>query len=218
VNVFDVIVGAVLVAGVAIGASRGAMRIVIGIVSLLVAFFLASRYQDPLAATLMAHHVSQTPARIGAYAIVFLGTMIAGGLVALVVGKIVKVAMLSWADRLAGGALGLVAAALAAAFLVHPIAASSPEGSRLLASSRTAPYLSVVADLGNAVAPDAVAKRYDEGIAVLRKVWRGEAKLPDLSAVKASIGHAVDAGKKTVEHAAEAGEKALKRKDSAGKP
>jgi membrane protein required for colicin V production len=132
-NAFDVILLAVLAAGAVIGLSRGAVRIVIGIASLFVAFFLASRYQDRLASVLVARHVAEGPARVAAYILVFLLTMIAGGIVAWIVGKILKLAMLSWADRLAGGALGVAAALVTSAFLVHPLAASTPQGSRLLA-------------------------------------------------------------------------------------
>jgi membrane protein required for colicin V production len=181
--------------GASVGLARGLVRILIGILTLIVAFFLASRYQDQLAAVLTSRHVSETPARIGAYVLVFIATMIAGGFVAWVVGKILKLAMLSWADRLAGGALGLVGALLAAAFLVHPLVASSPDGSRLLASSKIAPYVSVVADLVNAVAPDAVAKRYESGIESLRRVWRGEVPVEK---VKKAMADALEKGEKAV--------------------
>jgi membrane protein required for colicin V production len=198
-NAFDVVLIVVLVAGGLIGLSRGAMRIVIGIVSLFVAFILASRYQDSIASVLVARHVAQGPARVAAYVFIFLLTMIAGGLVAWLVGKMLKLAMLSWADRLAGAALGLAGALITAAFLVHPIAASAPGGSRVLAESKLAPYVSVVADLCNAIAPDAVAKRYNQGMETLRKVWRGEVKLPDLDAVKKGLTGAVEAGEKAIQ-------------------
>ena len=197
-NALDIGLVVLLAIGFAVGLGRGLVRIVIGILTLLVAFFLASRYQDQIAAVLTSRHVSETPARIGAYVLVFIATMMAGGLVAWVVGKILKLAMLSWADRLAGGALGIVAAMLAAAFLVHPLVASSPEGSRLLASSKMAPYISVVADLGNAAAPDAVAKRYESGIEALRKIWRGEQPLP-VEKVKKALNTAIEQGEKAVE-------------------
>jgi hypothetical protein len=111
------------------------------------------------------------------------------------VGKLLKLAMLSFPDRLAGGALGIVASLLAAAFLVHPLVASSPDGSRLLATSKIAPYVTVVADLGNAMAPDAVAKRYDSGIESLRKIWRGEVPVEK---VKKALTDAMEKGEKAV--------------------
>ena len=194
-NALDIGLIVLIVLGAGIGLARGLVRILIGILSLVVAFFLASRYQDQFAAVLTARHVSETPARIGAYVLVFLATMIAGGLVAWVVGKLLKLAMLSFPDRLAGGALGIVAALLAAAFLVHPLVASSPDGSRLLATSKIAPYVTVVADLGNAMAPDAVAKRYDSGIESLRKIWRGEVPVEK---VKKALTDAMEKGEKAV--------------------
>jgi hypothetical protein len=140
--------------------------------------------------------------------LIFVGTMIAGGLVAWVVGKMLKVAMLSWADRMAGGALGLLAAVLAAAFIVHPIVVSTKGGSQMLATSELAPYVAVVADLGNAVAPEAVAQKYEAGMETLRKVWRGEAA-PELEAVKKKITKAVDVGAQATKSAAEKTEKAV---------
>ncbi len=177
-NALDVGLVVLFAMGAGIGLARGLVRILIGILSLVVAFCLASRYQDPIAAVLTARHVSETPARVGAYVVVFVATMIAGGLVAWVVGKILKLAMLSWADRFAGGALGIAAAMLAAAFLVHPLVSSSQGGSRMLSTSRLAPYVTVVADIGNAAVPDAVAKRYRTGVESLRKIWRGETPVP----------------------------------------
>jgi len=197
-NALDIALLIVVVIGTGIGLARGFVRILIGILSLVVAFFLASRYQDAIAGVLTSRHVSETPARIGAYVLVFIATMIAGSLVAWVVGKILKLAMLSWADRLAGGALGLVGALLAAAFLVHPLVASTHGGSQLLETSKFAPYVSVVADLGNAVAPDAVAKRYESGIESLRKVWRGEQPVP-IEKVKKAVAEAIQKGEKAVE-------------------
>jgi membrane protein required for colicin V production len=196
-NLLDIGLAVLLAVGAVIGLTRGFVRILIGILSLVVAFFLASRYQDQIAAVLTARHVSETPARIGAYVLVFVATMIAGGLVARVVGKMLKLAMLSFPDRLAGGALGILGALLAAAFLVHPLVASSPNGSRLLATSKLTPYVSVVADLGNAMAPDAVAKRYTSGIETLRRIWRGDEPVP-VEKVKKALTDAMEKGEKAV--------------------
>jgi membrane protein required for colicin V production len=210
-NGLDIALIVLFALGTAMGLARGFVRILIGVLSLLVAFFLASRWQDPIAQVLVARHVAETPARIAAYAAVFVGTMIAGGLVAWLVGKMLKLAMLSWADRLAGGALGLFAAVLAAAFLVYPLVSSSKGGSTMLQTSKLVPYVTVVADLGSALAPDAVAKRYEAGIEALRKVWRGEGPIPvDLEKVKEKIGEAVDGGKKAATTAAEKTEAAVK--------
>ena len=199
-NALDYFFIVIFATGILLGLMRGFMRILIGILSLVVAFFLASRYRAPIAQILIDRRVAETPAEVAAYIAIFVATMIAGGLVAWVVGKLLKLAMLSWADRFAGGALGLVAAGLAAAFLVHPLVVSSKGGSQALAHSKLAPYVAVVADIGNVLTPDTVAKRYETGIESLRKVWRGD--VPEgLAKVKEKVADAVDAGTKAAKDA-----------------
>src|SRR5215470_6702522 len=91
-NVLDWILVALFVFGFVMGLLRGFTRILIGVLSLLVAFFLANRYQEPLAQVFMGRHVGETPARVAAYLLIFLGTMVAGGIVAWIVGKMLKIA------------------------------------------------------------------------------------------------------------------------------
>jgi membrane protein required for colicin V production len=175
-NGFDVVLLAVALGCAAYGLIRGFSRIAIGIASLVVAFLLASWFRDPVAAWLRGMGVKEAAAGLTAYAAIFLLTMLVGGAVAWVVRKVLKAALLSWADRLAGGALGLTAAILAGAFVIHPLAASSPWGRDLLSGSQLAPYASVVSDLANVVTPERYGAAYRDEIGKLRKVWRGEVK------------------------------------------
>ena len=175
-NGFDVAFLAAALACTAYGVVRGFSRIAIGLASLVVAFLMASWFREPVAAWLRGMGVLEAPADLTAYGAIFLLTMLVGGAVAWAVRKILKAALLSWADRLAGGALGLAAALLAGAFVIHPLTASSPWGRELLSSSALAPYASVVADLANLAAPERHAASYRKEMDALRKVWRGEVK------------------------------------------
>lgn len=175
---FDWVILALVAAGVVFGLVKGLARILVGLASLVVAFLLASHFRDPVGATLASAGVKPGPAAIAAYFLIFVATMLAGGLVAWLVGKLLKAAMLSWIDRAAGGALGLVAALLASAFVIHPIVASSSYGASLLRHSVLAPYVAVVADLANLGAPKEISEKYRKEIDVLRKLWRGEALPP----------------------------------------
>jgi membrane protein required for colicin V production len=107
-----------------------------------------------------------------AYLAIFVATIVAGGVVAWFLRKILAVAFLGWADRLAGGVMGFVAAALASAFILFPVVAYSEQGDRLLGKSRLAPYVAVVADVVNMGAPKDLAERYKKEIDSLRKLWR----------------------------------------------
>ena len=103
----------------------------------------------------------------------FLGVLIAGVVVGWLVRKLLTAAALGWADRLAGGAVALVAALVAAAFLLLPVVAWMPGGVDAIEGSKLAPYVAAVADLANVVAPDDLAQRWHERIEALRKQWRG---------------------------------------------
>ena len=102
-------------------------------------------------------------ANLVAYLAIFLGTMLAGALVASVLGRLLKAAMLGWADRLAGGAVGLVAALLAAALVILPVVAYTPSGAAVLRNSVLAPYVTVVADIANHLVPDRLSGQYRDG-------------------------------------------------------
>jgi membrane protein required for colicin V production len=107
-----------------------------------------------------------------AYGLIFLGTMLAGGLVAFLMRKVLKAAMLTWADRLAGGALGLVAALMISALFILPLVAYSQAGQDALRDSVLAPYVTVVADLANRWVPEELSESYRRKVEDLRRHWR----------------------------------------------
>jgi membrane protein required for colicin V production len=86
--------------------------------------------------------------------------------------KLMRAAMLGWADRLGGAALGFVAALLAAALIVPPVLAYWPSGEGLLARSTLAPYLVAVADLATSLVPGDLSERYRHKIEGLRRQWQ----------------------------------------------
>ena len=80
--------------------------------------------------------------------------------------------MLGWADRLAGGAVGLVAALLAAALVILPVVAYAPSGAAVLRNSVLAPYVTVVADIANPLVPDRLSGQYRDKMESLRQYWQ----------------------------------------------
>jgi membrane protein required for colicin V production len=174
VNPFDVLLLVCAAVLVVVGMVKGLVRVLIGIVALAAAFVLAARYHEGLAARIAVSQLPATVLRAGSYALIVLGVMLLGALVAAVVRRLVQAAMLGWADRLGGAALGLVAATLLAALVVLPLVAYFPSGAGLLEGSVLAPYVTVVSDLANLVAPEDLATRYRRGVEQLRRHWRGE--------------------------------------------
>ncbi len=177
-NVLDIVLLVLAATAFLFGLWKGLARIAVGIAALVVAFLLASQYQDRLGARLMGMGVHETPARMAAYLLIFLATMVAGSLVGWGLSKLLKLALLGWADRLAGAALGLAGAVLAAAFVIHPIVSSSTWGRTLLGGSRLAPYVATVGDIVNRAAPADLSARYAAEIEEIRRIWRGETSEP----------------------------------------
>ena len=170
-NGFDIFLLVLACLLVVVGVIKGIVRILIGIAALVAAFALAAYYHQPLASRLGVLDVSEGILRLIAYALIFIGVMLAGGVLTYLMRKLIKATMLSWADRTAGAAVGLVAAAMAAALIVLPVVAYSPWGPQALGDSLLAPFVIGVAEAAATVAPPEMAERYRQGVQDLKKIW-----------------------------------------------
>ena len=173
VNAFDVLLLVFVGLLVLLGVLRGLTRLLIGTGALVAAFILAAQFHE-LVASLMVRVVemSEPVANLAAYLAIVLGTMLAGSLVASALQRLLKTTMLGWADRLAGGAVGLLAALLSAALVVLPVVAYSPSGAAVLRNSVLAPYVTVVADIANPLVPDRLSEQYRDKMESLRQYWQ----------------------------------------------
>jgi membrane protein required for colicin V production len=113
----------------------------------------------------------------GFLTIFFVVVLVAGG-----IGRIARFSMkeagLRWFDRALGGMFGLVRGVLLVMISVLALASFSP-GSTLLARSRTAPYLLVLARAAVWVAPSQVRQQFRAGINAIGKIREGNSPGPD---------------------------------------
>jgi membrane protein required for colicin V production len=167
-----------------LGLIKGLTRLAISVVALVAAFLLAAHFHEPVAEAIAARtRLSGPLLMLVAYLSIFLGTMLAGALAGFIARKLVQAALLSWIDRLAGAAVGLVAATLLAALIVLPVVAYWPAGSQALENSVLAPYLAVVADMANRFVPEKLSAQYRKGVEALRRHWRERWAAADARAV-----------------------------------
>lgn len=166
----------VVIAGLALffGLWKGLARIAVGLIALVAAFLIASRFDRALVPSLRFLHASDEALRFVAYLVLFVGVLVAGALVGWLARKLLTAVALGWADRLAGAAAALIVALVAAAFLLLPLVAWMPGGVDAIAGSKLAPYVAAVSDIANLAAPDDLAQRWHQRIEALRKRWRGE--------------------------------------------
>ena len=172
-NAFDVLLLVFVFLLVLRGVLSGLTRLLIGTAALIAAFMLATQFHGSVADIMVRIVDMPEPANeLAAYAVIFLGTMLAGSLVASRLGRLRTMTMFGWADRLAGGAAGLLVALLSTALVVLPVVAYTPSGATLLRDSVLAPYVTVVADIANTLVPERLAERYRERTESLRQHWR----------------------------------------------
>jgi membrane protein required for colicin V production len=157
---------------VVLGMVKGLVRILIGIAALVAAFALAAYSHAGLAAKLGVFEAAPEVRGLIAWMLIFIGVLLAGALVARLARGLVKAALLGWADRLGGAAVGFAAAVIAAALVVVPVVAYTPLGDGLLSGSLLAPYVTVVSDLANRLVPDELSQKYRTRIEDLRRHWR----------------------------------------------
>lgn len=90
------------------GFFRGIVREAISLVAIVLAFTLASRYHGVLAPHLGVYISNEATIRGISYVLVFLGVLIVCWLIAKLLRQMLEIALLGWADRLAGLAFGLL--------------------------------------------------------------------------------------------------------------
>ncbi|MEE9202782.1 MAG: CvpA family protein [Dehalococcoidia bacterium] len=88
------------------GLRRGLIGVVVPLVGLVVGIVLAGIFYTPIAEGIFSSEAAI--ARVAAFLIVLIAVMVVASMVSKVLTGMLSLVMLGWANRLAGGALGLV--------------------------------------------------------------------------------------------------------------
>jgi len=185
------IVGGVLLS-VLLAAAQGIFLELFSLAGVMVGY-LAAAYEYSRAASWYAPFVKSTWMADGAgFLTIFIGVVLLAGLMGRIARWGFKEAGLGWADRLLGGAFGLVRGTLLITVLLLALTSFAP-GSRLLAQSQIAPYLLVLGRGAVAVAPAQLRTQFRQGIAAMSESrlrtqpgpeQRGPAKAASAAATK----------------------------------
>lgn len=156
-DIFDLIIILTLVFFTIRGISQGFIAEAAGIASLLVGFWVAKTYNGMLEPylTFLSDPGWRT---ICACAILFVGAMIVVAIAARILKKIISFSFASWADRLAGGLLGLAKGVIIWSLLLIVIL-NLFRNADFVQGSRVVPYFQALIDYIRGLLPPDIAAR-----------------------------------------------------------
>jgi membrane protein required for colicin V production len=185
-NWLDIVLLIVLLGSIVTSFSTGLTREVVGLVSLIAALVLAIWFYGTAGSVLLPYVSSPGIAHFCGFLIVFCGVLILGSLVGYVLGRLMKVAGLSFVDRLLGAGFGIVRGLLISVALVLALLAFTPGKSppSAVVDSRVAPYVVDAARVFAAMAPHELKEGFRNGYGQVKSIWgnalkKGIRELPD---------------------------------------
>jgi len=171
-NFFDlcilIIVGFCLVRG----GFRGLVREISGIVGVVAGFYGANTYYPQLIVYVDSWISSPQLQKLVCFFLLFCLILIAVGIVAALIHKLLKIVFLGAVNRAFGVIFGAAKGILIATVLFITITSFVPNGSHHLAASRTAPYLAQVADALTLFISQNIKMDFNKELEGLRKTWK----------------------------------------------
>ncbi len=165
------IIAVVLLSAIA-AAAQGFLYEVISLAGVIAGYLLAAWGYHAVAPWYEPYVKSPWVANLAGFFTIFAAVVLLAGLGARIARWSMKEVGLRWFDRLLGGVFGLVRGVLLVMVVVLALASFGP-GSTLLARSRTAPYLLVLARAAVWVAPSQVRQQFRAGMDALRNLREG---------------------------------------------
>jgi membrane protein required for colicin V production len=185
-NWLDVVLLLVLVGSVVTSFSTGLAREVVGLVSRIAALVLAIWFYGTAGSFLQPFVSSPGIANFCGFLMVFCGVLILGAILGRVLGRLMKVAGLSFVDRLLGAGFGAARGLLISIALVLALLAFTPGKSppNAVVHSKVAPYVIDAARVCAAVAPHELKDGFRKSYEQVKTIWgnalkKGIRALPD---------------------------------------
>ena len=158
---FDFAVMAILLVSLALGLWRGLVYEVLSLAGWPIAFVLSRMFAGEIAPMMP---LMQEEARIAlAYAVVFIGALVAWSVLAWLFSKLVKAVGLGWADRSLGGLFGVLRGVLVILALVWLAGLTAIPEQSFWRSAQTSRAAEDAALLTKSWLPDSIAQRIRYG-------------------------------------------------------
>ncbi len=170
----DVLIVVVVLLSAAAAAAQGFLYEVFSLAGVIVGYLMAAWGYGRVAAWYAPYVTSPWVANIAGFLTIFLMVVLLAGVIGRIARWSLKEVGLRWFDRVLGAAFGLVRGVLVVMVFALALASFSP-GSTVLANSRVAPYLLVMARAAVWVAPTQVRMQFRAGMDALSGLKDGKA-------------------------------------------
>jgi membrane protein required for colicin V production len=171
-NTLDILILVILGFTLIRGLFRGFIGEISSVAGLIAGFFLANKYHAMLLPLVESILPDRGTAQLISYALVFCTGLVGVLMVAAVLRHLLKVVLLGWVDRFAGGVIGLLKGGLICVLLVLVLTTFLSPKADILASSRMAPQVNRFAAILADLLPREMRLEFEEKSQPLRQIWR----------------------------------------------
>jgi membrane protein required for colicin V production len=139
-NKLDMMILAVLGLTTACGLWKGMIRQIVILAGVICGYIISSKLYAPVA-RILPKNIEPGTAKIISFIIIFITCIIAASVLGVLIDRILKIAGLGWANRLAGGLLGAMKGFIVVAIIAVALLAFLPADNGLIRTSVTLPYI-----------------------------------------------------------------------------
>ena len=170
ISQFDIIFAVIILLSTAFAFCKGMSREIIGIGVIILGFALAVIYHNAPAAKLVHFGLSEILADLLGFLGIFLGCVLLGTIIALIVDRFLKAVKLKMVDRILGAIFGFIRGWIFSTIVVLALTAF-PAQNNFTARSLLVPYLLGSAGLLIYITPEDMKEKFEERSKQLINYW-----------------------------------------------
>ena len=171
-NFFDIIVIIILGYCLIRGVFRGLIKELSSIIGVLGGFYAAFTYYTLLAKPLSKWIANTGYLNILSFLIIFCGVFIIISILGVIINYLLKIALLSWLDRILGSVFGAMKGILIVSVLFIALTAFLPKGVPVIKDSHLSPYVALVSEKIAKVVSKDMKHAFSSKITTLKKAWK----------------------------------------------
>lgn len=170
-NNLDIILIIILSITLIRGLMRGIIKEVMGIVGIILAFMLSSKYYQEITPHLTQIVPDEQISAILAYAILFISSVIVLFLIGAFIREMLKSMSLGWLDNVGGGIFGFIKGVILSSMIIFILTFTLDPKSPVLTKSRLSPYVIKITDRLIYLVPDNIKDEFKERSNRLKEKW-----------------------------------------------